>query len=189
MSRQNIFNMIDSEREYQDAKWGPEFDDRNTANDWCAYINNYASRASTFDLNQDEFEIAMLKVAALAVAAIETSRRNAGPAPRHYDQQPEAVDAAVENLFGLSEGLTFDQLPEVDGLRLCDISTEEVRVYEVAGAGEYRIANPVGVYLREGGTTHRVVDSQGICHCIPFPNEGRTVIRWQNKDLRVPCNW
>lgn len=188
MSRQNIFNMIDSEREYQDSKWGQDFDERNTVNDWTTFINRYASRASEAE-SSEEFEIAMVKVAALAVAAIETCRRD-GIAPRHYDiPVVEATDEALAELFGLTEGLTFDQLPEIEGLSLRDISTEEVRVYETAGIGEYRISNPVGVYLREGGTTHRIVDSQGICHCIAFPNEGRTVLRWQNKDLTVPCNW
>lgn len=169
---------------------GTEFDDKNTANDWVSYIIRYAASAADFELDQDEFEVAMTKVAALAVAAIETSRRNGGPAPRHYDSPPQVIDEAIAELFGLTEdGLKFEDLPQIEGLSLRDISTEEVRVYETAGIGEYRIAQPVGVYLREGGTTHRVVDRQGVCHCIAFPNEGRTVLRWQNKDLTVPCNW
>lgn len=78
--------------------------------------------------------------------------------------------------------LTFEDLPQIDFLKLGDLSHEEVRVYEVYGAGEYRIENPVGLYYREGGTTHRVVDAEGICHCIPFPNEGKTAIRWKYRN-------
>lgn len=85
MSRQNIFNMIDDEREYQDGKWGTEFDDKNTANDWVSYLTRYAAKAAEFELTPEAFEIAMVKVASIAVAAIEASRRNGGPALRHYD--------------------------------------------------------------------------------------------------------
>lgn len=181
MSRQIIFNMINSEREYQDSKWGTDFDDQNTPNDWVAYITSYASRASAMDLTPEDFEIAMVKVAALAVAAIETLRRNGQLAARHYDE-------AITEEFG-GRPVTFDSLPEVEGLTLRDISSEAVRQYEAAGVGAYTIENPVGLYTRDGGTTHRVVDSNGVVHCVPFPNEGRTVLRWQNRDLSVPCNF
>jgi hypothetical protein len=52
-----------------------EFDKKNFKNDWVAYINAYNGRASDKvfrNKNQDEnFRENMLKVAALAVAAIE----------------------------------------------------------------------------------------------------------------------
>jgi len=81
----DVLNEVRAERDYQEAKWSPSFDDKNTANDWVSYIGRYCANASKFDLTQDEFETAMVKVAALAVAAVETSRRNSGPAVRHYD--------------------------------------------------------------------------------------------------------
>lgn len=84
--RQAIFQQIDGEREYQDQKWGTEFDDKNTANDWARYIADYTMKATPMKgFSQEVFEKHMMKVATLAVAAIETSRRNGGPAPRHYD--------------------------------------------------------------------------------------------------------
>ena len=84
--RQAIFHQIEDEREYQDSKWGTEFDDKNTANDWARYIMDYTCKATVMSgFNQEDFEKHMMKVATLAVAAIETSRRNGGPAPRHYD--------------------------------------------------------------------------------------------------------
>lgn len=84
--RRQIFKGIEVERIYQDTKWGTTFDDQNTANDWAKYVNDYASKASPLVVDQQIFETNMLKVATLAVAAIETSRRNGGPAPRHYDK-------------------------------------------------------------------------------------------------------
>ena len=80
-----IFEEIHEERVYQEERWGTEFDDRNTANDWVSYIIRYASNGCAFNMSQEDFETAMKKVATLAVAAIETSRRNGGPAKRHYD--------------------------------------------------------------------------------------------------------
>lgn len=84
-SRASIYEEIESERAYQDQKWGSAFDDKNTANDWSKYVCDYAAGASTLVFDQETFERNMRKVAALAVAAIETSRRNGGVAKRHYD--------------------------------------------------------------------------------------------------------
>lgn len=81
-----LFDEIEEERAYQDQKWGTTFDDQNTANDWVTYINNYATAAAPLKLDVPNFETKMRKVAALAIAAIETSRRNGGLAPRHYDK-------------------------------------------------------------------------------------------------------
>ena len=63
-----------------------------------------------------------------------------------------------------------------------DLTVEEYREYVAPSGSVYRIDNHVGLYYREGGTTHRVVDSAGIVHCVPFPGEGNDVIlRWKNK--------
>lgn len=81
-----ILKEIKEERSYQDSKWGTEFDDRNTANDWTTYITQYASNAA-FAKNLDEWRVQMLKTAALAVAALEAFDRNQGLLPkRHYDK-------------------------------------------------------------------------------------------------------
>ncbi len=88
--RNSIFEEINKEREYQDQKWGVEFDDQNTLNDWATYINIYLSKAADMS-NKDNPKIQrlhLLKVAALAVAALETFDRNEGYAPRHYDFIP-----------------------------------------------------------------------------------------------------
>lgn len=80
-----ILNLIEQERKYQDGKWGTTFDDKNTANDWVAYISNYLGKSVTLPWDEEIFHCNMVKVAALAVAALESLDRNNGMPPRHYD--------------------------------------------------------------------------------------------------------
>lgn len=80
-----IFNVIEKEREYQDKKWGTKFDDKNTPNDWVAYMTNYLGKSVTLPWNEETFKKNIIKVAALAVAALESLDRNNGMPPRHYD--------------------------------------------------------------------------------------------------------
>ena len=47
MTRTDVYKLIDAEREYQ-SKWPSEFDDKNTPNDWIAYIAIYLGKAVTF---------------------------------------------------------------------------------------------------------------------------------------------
>ena len=81
MKRQDIFNEIDAERSYQDSTWGPKLDQANTPNDWVAYITKYAGRAVTMPFDPNVFRAQLIKVAALATAALEQDDY----APRHYD--------------------------------------------------------------------------------------------------------
>lgn len=180
--RDNIYDWIDCERAYQDERWGATFDDQNTANDWVTYINRYAAKACEFDISTVKFQKAMIKVAALAVAAIETVRRVGSLPPRHYDQ------AKAETVGTMEFSGKFEDLPGIKGLILKDISMEEWREYAV-GCNVYRIYDPVGLYYREGGTTHRIVGADGICHCVPFPNNGKTILRWKDKDSSVPVKF
>jgi hypothetical protein len=83
--RKQIFEQIEAERKYQDGKWGDEFDKKNTLNDWVTYINIYAGQAAKMGNSKEEQRTQMLKVATLAVAALERFDENDGFAPRHYD--------------------------------------------------------------------------------------------------------
>lgn len=82
-----VLQEVKAERKYQDEKWGTAFDDKNTLNDWAAYIGIYLGKAT--DMGNSAFPDIqrkyMLKVATLAVAAVETFDRNEGFPPRHYD--------------------------------------------------------------------------------------------------------
>jgi hypothetical protein len=76
--------------------------------------------------------------------------------------------------------------PDTAKLEKKDISTEAWREYDfVFNDSEcriYRIDNPVDLYIRSGGTTHRVVDSKGVTHCVPAPGQFGCILRWQGKD-------
>ena len=87
--RDKIFKEIDKEREYQDNKWGDEFDSKNTLNDWVTYINIYLSNAAKMGISKEEQRKQFLKVATLGIAALEIFDRNDGFAPRHYDEEKD----------------------------------------------------------------------------------------------------
>jgi S-formylglutathione hydrolase FrmB len=88
LTREGIFDDIDFERYKQQKLWGPESDAKNTVNDWCQYINTYAAKAASTEVSvevhkQREF---LVKVAALAVAALEILDSKGEFAPRHFDR-------------------------------------------------------------------------------------------------------
>lgn len=71
---QVIVDEISAERAGQRILNHDALDRRNTRNDWVAYINAYAGRAANTQRNVREgqgFRENMIKVAALAIAAIE----------------------------------------------------------------------------------------------------------------------
>ena len=73
--RDIIFGRISDERERQDVEWGGlEHDDQHIATDWCQYIDKQRRLARDADTPQ-EFMARMIKIAALAVAAIESTQR------------------------------------------------------------------------------------------------------------------
>lgn len=82
----SIYQEIQTEREYQDSKWGTKFDDKNTVNDWGTYINLYLGRATTMGASTQEQRLGLIRTASLAVAAIEAFDRNNGFPARHYDK-------------------------------------------------------------------------------------------------------
>lgn len=62
-----------------------------------------------------------------------------------------------------------------------DLSDEHWREYDWNGR-VYRIDSPTGLFYRIGGTTHRVVDVNGITHCVPAPTADQSVVlRWKSK--------
>lgn len=81
--RRDVFMEIHAERLTQDAQWGgSEHDDRHPPEDWLDFIRKQVDAADSLIGNGEEFESGdaiyrqrMVKVAALAVAAIETLDR------------------------------------------------------------------------------------------------------------------
>ena len=84
---ERAFEDIRAERDYQDVKWGgPAHDDAHTSGyDWIAFITVYAGKGAlafgaedTNDRALRVFRTMMVKVGALAVAAIQWVDRKLG---------------------------------------------------------------------------------------------------------------
>lgn len=72
MSKQDIWRGILQERERQDLKWGgPKHDDKHGLHDWVAFIIKHLGKAVTWPINRSVFRRQMIRVAALAIAALE----------------------------------------------------------------------------------------------------------------------
>lgn len=70
-----VLDNIATERKYQNDRFGTTFDDHNKLNDWVTYITHYASRNYGPNISESTFRLNMVKVAALAIAAIEAIDR------------------------------------------------------------------------------------------------------------------
>jgi len=85
-TRESILGEVSAERDYQNSKWGgPDVDDHeNGYMEWVGYITRYATRwfpggfAPWGGLTDAAFRTSMIKVAALAVAAVEQYDRKNG---------------------------------------------------------------------------------------------------------------
>lgn len=73
-------------------------------------------------------------------------------------------------------------------LRKHNVTCESWREYDFCGR-VYRIEEPVMIFFRPGGETHRVVDSKDIVHCLPAPGVKGCVLRWKSKNSKVPVNF
>ena len=85
---------IFSERLRQMRLWGNDFDDKNTANDWTAFICFYVSSGAYSGRQEkyspEKFRGCLKKASTLCLAAIEAIDRNKDCAPRHYEKLPNA---------------------------------------------------------------------------------------------------
>lgn len=96
-----IFDEISRERASQDEEWGgADHDDSHERADWVKFIEKQCRLARTAkDRPLDDYESRMVKIAALAVAAIESNRRErmttgadwAEDRERYGMMQPEVV--------------------------------------------------------------------------------------------------
>ena len=91
---------IKTERGRQTKLWGDDFDDKNTANDWAAYISNYVNSGAYSGrqnkYTSERFRKHLLEAATLCVAAVDAIDRNGDCAPRHYEGLPGAGSKKIE---------------------------------------------------------------------------------------------
>ena len=69
-----------------------------------------------------------------------------------------------------------------------DITCELWREYDFQGR-IYRIEKPLKLFTHNNSTTHRVLDTHGIVHCIPAPGILGCAIRWQSSDPKKSCTF
>lgn len=93
MTRQEVYNLIDHERAYQDGRWGgPEHDATHDVFEWISFISDRADMAlrpfrTAQSAEHREFcRVTLRKIAALAVAGLEVH----GAPDRQVDHTPEA---------------------------------------------------------------------------------------------------
>lgn len=53
----------------------------------------------------------------------------------------------------------------------------------------YRIKSPKTLVIRPGGSTHRIVDSIGVAHCVPAVGLLGCIIRWKNPEGEAEVNF
>ena len=63
------------------------FDDKNTLNDWAAYIVDYASSAAHWGKSKEESRVLLVKAGGLVLSALLALERNGKWANRHYDKE------------------------------------------------------------------------------------------------------
>jgi len=71
-----------------------------------------------------------------------------------------------------------------------DLTKEEWREYDIPGRDKpYRIDKPQKMFFRFRGTTHRIVDSNNVVHCVPVPGNYGCVLRWKSINVEKPVNF
>lgn len=73
-----VFAEIANEREYQDTIWGAVADATHSDEEWSRFIEDYSKGLGRAEKYKGDFRTRMIKVAAIAVAAVEAHDRKAG---------------------------------------------------------------------------------------------------------------
>lgn len=107
MSRESIYREIDQERAAQDRKYGgPAHDDKNDASQWADAIQDHAEQA-TNAADDHTYRRQMIRVAALAVAALESLDRYKS---QHAESKNVYVYGASDDLVEIAGDLGSDEL-------------------------------------------------------------------------------
>jgi hypothetical protein len=73
-----------------------------------------------------------------------------------------------------------------------DLSGEEYREYHFGKGGDHwvhRIDGPKTLYRRSGGTTHRVLDAEGLVHIVPCIGPMGCVVTFKPRDSANPVQF
>ena len=86
------------EANYAFEKWGLDFDDKNTLNDWLTYAGMYGTDAARMGATKDEQYAMLIKAAHLMLCAAGRVRQGALP-DRHYEGQPARGEHGAGRAF------------------------------------------------------------------------------------------
>ena len=127
ISRKEVFTAIESERDYQDDKWGLE--DTHSLEEWVLYMEEYLSKARNALVEAEDEDEALenvRKVAGLAVAAIQD---HGAPQREGYEKDQEILTCpeCSTDLVVDEEGLAVydEEEDECDGECECECESEE----------------------------------------------------------------
>lgn len=70
-----------------------------------------------------------------------------------------------------------------------DISHEAYREIHYTNGHVHRIDDPVSLVIRQGGSTHRVVDAKGVVHCYVAPESGKCTLIWKSRNPARPMEF
>lgn len=77
-----------------------------------------------------------------------------------------------------------------DKLKEYDLTDEQWREYdweyEPGKNRVYKIYEPKSLFYVKGASTHRVLDIDGVVHCVPTVGNMGCVLRWKVKDGKNP---
>lgn len=76
---------LDKEHCYSCSKWGHDFDDQNTINDWVAFVNQYLALATPIMATDNQIKAGFTKAMNLCLNALAALKRNGKFPGRHYD--------------------------------------------------------------------------------------------------------
>lgn len=103
---QQDYDALKREQDYAHDKWGDEFDDKNTLNDWLTYAAMYASDAARMDRQDDQdWQYRMLIKSAALLMAAATRVREDRMAGRHYDTDRSLHPIGGQHGAGLAASL------------------------------------------------------------------------------------
>lgn len=75
LDRQEVFSILNEERDYQDEKWGgAPHDSDHSVSDWLIYMRIYLTEAenAVYKSNPDDAMKAIRKITAMGIAAMES---------------------------------------------------------------------------------------------------------------------
>jgi hypothetical protein len=105
---------------------------------------------------------------------------------RHAIDEPEDEDDISAEI--VNQPAPTQEVEAKQDLIVRDIRGNEWREYDFGGR-KYRINNPQELLYRPGGSTHRIIDAEGIVHCIPVPGEFGCVLTWKPRDPNKPVSF